>query len=172
MKTFILLLSTLLFLSLSTISHSNDMEIHLTWQNQNADLDLYIFNPNKAVCDWTHNDTDWGCRYDAESRGGRNAEDTLPYAEQVSINLSNSSENTGSYTVLAYYYDWQDNSSPHDVQANVEIYHYGELVGTFPIVLEKPGDQAIVWQGVISDKSTNEPPVEPLYNERKRYHLG
>jgi len=157
----IIFLGIVWFVSMPIIGYSNDMEVSLTWQSQSADLDIYIFNPDKAVCNWSHNNTAWGCRYDSESRGGRNAQNTLPYAEKATINLANSPENAGSYTVLAYYHDWQDDSSPSDIEASVDIHHHGELVGTFPFRLAKPGEQVVVWQDVIGDKLASKPPIEP-----------
>jgi hypothetical protein len=73
------LLFAILFVSLPITGYPDGMEVSLTWQSQNADLDLYVFDPNQAVCDWTHNQTDWGCFYTSDLRGKETRQETVAY---------------------------------------------------------------------------------------------
>jgi hypothetical protein len=84
------------------------------------------------------------------------------YIEQATIDLTQPLTSSKPYTIVAYYYDWQNDNSPQNVQATVDLYYRGKSVNTFPIHLEKPGDQIIInWpehnsiSGYVQDESGN-----------------
>ena len=161
--------TTLLFYLLCLLavspSYANDfgIEVRLVWNTPQADLDLYIFNPQMDGCFWNQQTTSWGCRYDYDSRAGREPTDTYPYTEQATVDLANMQANPGVYTILVHhYYQASYGSSPDNVDASVDIYRYGKFVGTFPITLQHPTNYVIVWQGHIDANSTGfVPPSEP-----------
>ena len=140
-KTFLL---TILLVNLPIISHADEVTIDLTWQNQYADLDLYIFNSQKAVCDWLYNETDWGCAYTTDIRGEDENQAMVPYAEQATIDLIRPPTPDEPYIIVAYYYDWQNDNSPENVQATVDLHYRDQLLDTFPIDLNQPSDQQII----------------------------
>ncbi len=137
--------------------YANDfgIEVRLVWDTPQADLDLYIYNPQMDGCFWDQKTTDWGCHYDYDSRAGREPTDTYPYTEQATVDLASMQANPGIYTILVHhYYQSSYGASPKNVSGSVDIYSYGKFVGTFPITLKNPTNHVIVWQGHINDEST------------------
>ena len=162
------------FLSVSTYVQSEEyaLQVKLTWEQEGADLDLYVFNPAWRACYWNSPETAWGCRYDYDSLGGSErrerlgeSPDNFPYEEQASVDLDKFQENPGAYRVGVYHYNRWSDAFQEVVHGTVEVYLHGELVGVFPIALE-PNEAKIIWELKIK------PDEEPVLPNCKVYGVS
>lgn len=114
--------------------------IRLTWTTVGADVDLHLTPPSGTDCYYANRNPDWGVAGDPSDDPSLDRDCITSCAEE---NLTIDKVTTpGDYRIWVHYY------SDHDMgatTATVQIFKYGQLIGTASQVLSETGDSWTVF---------------------------
>jgi hypothetical protein len=100
-------------------SGNGDVKVTLSWST-NADLDLYVVDPNGEQIYWKNDFSQSGGELDVDDWGETNGR------HEENIFWKDGSAPNGTYSVMVHYFDWMQNWRPSSTNYSVYVNAFGD----------------------------------------------